>query len=89
MAAVLDVPEAVDYETHACDEADALREIPPQRRPVRAGFWRTLVQYMRRYNAHRAPRTPSSHRSVHTCEAPADLLARQYPTLYIQAYAGI
>jgi hypothetical protein len=86
MVAVLDAPVTTDHEVDTITEAYALCDIPPQRRPARAGFWRTLLQYMRRYPA---PLTPSSYRSVHTCEAPIDLLARQYPTLNIQAYARI
>jgi hypothetical protein len=89
MAAVLDAPETVDYAVDTIHTADALHDLASQRRPVRPGFWRMLVQSLRRSTAHRAPRTLSYYRSVHTCEAPVDLLARQYPTLCIQAYAGI
>ena len=83
MPAVLDVPEVMDYETHEIPAAH------PQVRPARAGFWRTLVQYMSGHNVRRFHRSLSSPRAVYTCEAPVDLLARQYPTLCIQAYAGI
>ena len=83
MQAVLDAPETVDYEVHDLPEAQ------PRIRPDHAGFWQTVVQYLRRHRVHRGRYTPSSHRSVHACEAPIDLLARQYPTLCIQAYAGI
>jgi len=83
MPAILDAPEVLDYEEHDLSEAQ------PQLRPARAGFWRTLVQYLRRQSVHRGRYTPSSHRSMHTGETPVDLLARQYPTLCIQAYAGI
>ena len=83
MPAVLDAPEVLDYEAHDLTAAQ------PRVRPARAGFWRTLVHYIRRPRVHRFHRTPSFPRSVHTFEAPADLLARQYPTLFIQAYAGI
>ena len=89
MVAVLDTPETIDHEVDTIAEAHALRDIPVQRRPARAGFWRTLLQYMRRYTAYRVPRMPSSYRSGYMCEAPVDLLARQYPTLYIQGYARI
>ena len=83
MPAVVDTPEVMDYETY-----DLPEEHPPVR-PARAGFWQMVMQYVRRPKVHRFHRTPSFPRSVHTCEAPADLLARQYPTLFIQAYAGI
>lgn len=82
MPAVLDAPEAMVSEAHDLPEAQ------PRLRPDHAGFWQTVVQYMRRHRVHWGHHTPYSHRSVHTCEAPVDLLARQYPTLYIQAYAG-
>ena len=83
MPAVLDAPEVMDFEAHD------LFATQPRVRPDRAGFWQTVAQYMRRTRVHRFHRTSSFPRSVHTCEAPADLLARQYPTLFIQAYAGI
>ena len=83
MPAVIDAPEVVDYKEHDLHEAQ------PQVRPARAGFWHTLVQYMRRHRAHRLQRTPSSpHGSVHTFELPVDAWARRYPALYIQAFAG-
>ena len=83
MPAVVDAPEVMDYEIHDLPEAQ------PRVRPNRGGFWYTVAQYMRRPSVRRFHRTPSFPRSVHTCEGPADLLARQYPTLCIQAYAGI
>ena len=83
MPAVLDAPEVLDYEAHDLPEAQ------PRVRPDRAGFWRTVVQSMRRPSVRRFHRTSSSRLPVHQFEAPADLLARQYPTLFIQAYAGI
>ena len=83
MQSVLDAPEALDSEVHDLPEAQ------PRIRPDHAGFWQRVVQYLRRHRVHRGRYTPSSHRSVHPCEAPVDLLARQYPTLCIQAYAGI
>ena len=83
MPAVLDTPEVMDYETYDLPEAQ------PRVRPDCAGFWQTVAQYMRRPRVHRFHRTPSSRLPAHKFEAPADLLARQYPTLFIQAYAGI
>ena len=83
MPAVLDTPEVMDYESYDLPEAH------PQVRPDRAGFLQMVMQSMRRQRVRRVRYTPSCHRSMHTCEAPADLLARQYPTLFIQAYAGI
>jgi hypothetical protein len=83
MPAVLDAPEVVDYAAHD------LYEVHPQVRPACAGFWHTIVQYVRQPSVRRCHRTPSSRLPVHQFEAPADRLARQYPTLFIQAYAGI
>lgn len=60
MPAILDAPEVLDYEEHDLSEAQ------PQLRPARAGFWRTLVQYLGRQSVHRGRYTPSSHRSMHT-----------------------
>ena len=74
MPAVLDAPEVVDYAAHGLYAAQ------PQVRPDRTGFWRTLVHYIRRQSVRRCHRMSSSRLRVHTCEAPADLLARQYPT---------
>ena len=48
-----------------------------------------VMQSMRQQRVRRFHRTPSSRLPVQKFEAPVDLLARQYPTLYIQAYAGI
>ena len=83
MPSVIDIPAIVKHEEHAFYEEQ------PRVRPDRAGFWHTVVQYMRRHRVRGVRHTPSCPRAVHTCEAPIDLLARQYPTLYIQAYAGI
>ena len=83
MPAVLDTPEVMDYETYDLPEAQ------PRVRPDRAGFWQMVMQSMRRRRVRRFHRTPSSRLPAHKFEAPADLLARQYPTLFIQAYAGI
>jgi hypothetical protein len=84
MPSVIDAPEIVEHEEHT------LYEEPPHVRVARSGFWRTVMQYMQRQSTHRLRRTaPISHGSMHPIEMPADLLARQYPSLYIQAYAGV
>jgi hypothetical protein len=84
MLSVIDTPEMVEHEEHT------LYEDHPQVRVARSGFWRTVMQYMKRKSVHRLHRTaPISHGSMHPIEMPADLLARQYPSLYIQAYAGV
>jgi hypothetical protein len=49
-----------------------------------------VLQYVRRHRVHTPYGTPSSsHGPLHPIEMPADLLARQYPSLYIRAYAGV
>jgi hypothetical protein len=84
MPSVIDAPERVEPEEHT------LYEEYPHVRVVRSGFWRTVVQYMRRQSVHRLRRTaPISHGAIHPIEMPADLLARQYPGLYIRAYTGV
>jgi len=84
MPSVIDAPEMVEHEAHT------LYEEHPQVRVARAGFWRTVVQYMKRHRVHTPYGMPSSsHGSLHPIEMPADLLARQYPSLYIRAYTGV
>jgi hypothetical protein len=48
-----------------------------------------VIQSVRRHRVRRFHRTPSSRLPGQKFEAPADLLARQYPTLFIQACAGV
>jgi hypothetical protein len=84
MLSVIDTPEMVEHEEHT------LYEDQPQVRVARSGFWRTVMQYMKRQSVHRLQNTSSSYQGPrHPIEMPADLLARQYPSLYIQAYAGV
>jgi hypothetical protein len=84
MPSVIDTPEIVEHEEHILYEAH------PQVRVARSAFWRTVVQYMKRHKVHTPHGRPSSsHGSLHPIEMPADLLARQYPSLYIQTYAGV
>ena len=88
MPSIMDAPERVAYvETH-----DLTIETIEQPQPRRAhpGFWRTLAH---KITSHLRP-TPRQ-RHVLSCrvprpfETPADLLARQYPNLYIRAFCGI
>ena len=84
MPAVIESPEVLTYTEHG------LSEEQPQTHTAPRGFWHTVVAYVGRHRAHRLHRTPSSsHRPLHPIEAPADLLAREYPSLYIRAYAGV
>ena len=84
MLSVIDAPELVEQEEHD------LQEEQPEVHIAHRGFWHTVMQYVRRRRVHRLHSTPfSSHVSLHPIEMPADLLARQYPSLYIRAYAGV
>ena len=84
MPSVIDIPEIVEHEEQTFYKAH------PHVRVARSRFWRTIVQYMKRHRVHTPHGRPSSsHSSLHPIEMPADLLARQYPSLYIQAYAGV
>jgi hypothetical protein len=83
MPAVLDAPEVLDAEEYD------LAETQPRISSDRAGFWYTVAQYLRRQRVRWFHLTSSSRLPVHTFEAPADLLARQYPTLFILACSGV
>jgi hypothetical protein len=49
-----------------------------------------VLQYVKRHRVHTPQGTSSSsHGPLHGIETPADLLAREYPSLYIRAYAGV
>ncbi len=90
MPSVIDAPEIIEHEEHAFYEGHDLYKEQPQVHVARSGFWRTVVQYVRRRRVHRLPSTSfAPHGSLHPIETPADLLARQYPSLYIRAYAGV
>ena len=85
MPAVLDTHELLEHvETH-----DLHIEKPLARRS-HPGFWRTLAHGITKHL------TPMPHEwQAPSCsprrpfETPADLLARQYPTLYLRAICGI
>ena len=88
MPSVMDAPELIEYvATHDLTIETIERPQPHQSRP---GFWRTLVHKLARYFTPTLPgsRVPVCHMR-RPCETPAELLARQYPTLYLRAYAGI
>ena len=87
MPSVMDAPEVIEYvETH---DLTIERELPQPRR-ARPGFWRTLAH---KISTHLRP-TPR-RRHAPSCsmprpfETPTDLLAQQYPTLYIRAICGV
>jgi hypothetical protein len=87
MPAVMNAPEVVEHEEHALYAAH-----DPEQPPVCAaspGFWPRVLQYVQQrvHTSHSIP--CSAHGPLHRIEMPADLLARQYPSLYIRAYAGV
>ena len=84
MPGVMHDPEVVAYE-----ECILYEEQPPAR-ATHLRFWHTLLQYVRRQGVHRLQSmSSSSDGSLHPIETPADLLARQYPTLYIRVFTGV
>jgi hypothetical protein len=90
MSSVIDAPEIVEHEEHALYEAHDIYAEQPQVHVARSGFWHTVLQYVKRHSVHTPHSTPSSsHGLVLPIEMPADMLARQYPGLYIQAYTGV
>jgi hypothetical protein len=83
MPSVIDTPEVGEHEEHD------LYEEQPHARAAHRGFWHTVVQYIRRQRVHTLQSTPSSsHVSLHPFETPVEFWARQYPSLYLQAFAG-
>ena len=84
MPGVMNDPEVMAYEE--C----TLSAEQPQARATHPEFWRTVVQCMKRHRVHTPHGTPSSsYGLLHRMDTPADVLARQYPSLYIRAYAGV
>jgi hypothetical protein len=90
MPSVIDAPERVEHEEHAFYEEHAIYKEQPPVREAHPGFWHTVLQYVKRHRVHTPHGAPSSsHGSLHGIETPADLLVREYPSLYIRAYAGV
>jgi len=88
MPSVMDVPELMEYAaTHDLTIETIER---PQIHRVRPGFWRTLAHKL---TAHLPPTQGDRHApsvSAHRpFETSADLLARQYPMLYLRALSGV
>ena len=87
MPSVMDAPEVNEYiETH---DFTIERELLQPRQP-RPGFWHTLAH---KVATHLRPTPRKRHapscRVPRPFETPADMLARQYPNLYIRAFCGI
>ena len=88
MPSVMDAPELIEYvETHDLSIETLER---PQPRRARPGFWRTLAHKITTHLTltRRELHTPSCS-ARQPFETPADLLARQYPTLYLRAVCGV
>ena len=88
MPSVMDVPELVeDVATH--DRTIETLGQPPIHRD-RPRFWRTLMHKIAGYCTTTPRKRHASPSYVHRpFETPADMLARQYPTLYIRAFCGV
>ena len=90
MPSVIDAPEIVEHEEYAVYAEHAIYKEQPTVHGAHPGFWHRVLQYVKRHRVHTAHGTPSSsHGPLHGIETPADLLAREYPALYIRAYAGV
>jgi hypothetical protein len=78
MPAVTDTPARLADE-HLHDRPS----VPP-------GFWRTFAQSLLRPHAHQSRRMQRSCAMTRpqTMETPVEFWARQYPKLYLQAFAG-
>jgi hypothetical protein len=90
MPSVIDTPEIVEHEEHALyEERDLYKKQPPVRKAY-PGFWHSVLRFVKRHRIHTPHATSSSSPgALHLMETPADLLAREYPSLYIRAYAGV
>jgi hypothetical protein len=84
MPSVLTPSTLIDY----IDIHD-LPTTPSCTRGARRGFWSTLMQYVTRPRVQKTYRRPQPYAISHRIETPTELLARQYPTLYIQACLGV
>ena len=84
MPAVIDIPEVVEREGHD------LHEEQPKAHAFHSGFWRTVVEYVRRQRIRRLQSTSSSsHVSLHPIEMPMERLARENLMLYLLVFTGL
>ena len=88
MPSVMDAPELSEYvETHDLT-IETIEQSKPRR--VRRGFWRALVH---KITTHLTPTSLEWHAASCSArrpfETPADLLARQHPTLYLRTFCGV
>jgi hypothetical protein len=88
MPSVMDAPELIEYDETPNLTIETLERLQPHR--ARPGFWRTLAHRITHYltPTPRERHAPAC-RSRQPFETPADMLARQYPTLYLWAFSGI
>jgi hypothetical protein len=66
-----------------------LHTAPPSARRAQKGFWRTLAQHLAWPRIQRPHRRQHAGAVSHRIETPMELLARQYPSLYVQAFLGV
>ena len=84
MPSVIDTPAIVEHEAYAAYEAQ------PPVRDAHPGFWHTVLQYVKLQRVPTPHGTPATvYGPLRRMETPADLLARQYPGLYIHACGGV
>jgi hypothetical protein len=80
----IDTPARVEHEHHD------LSEEQPRVYVTRAGFWRTLVQYVRRQRVQTSSQTRSSSRlSLHQIALPMANMAQEHPMLYLVGFFGM
>jgi hypothetical protein len=91
MPSVLTPATLIDYIDVHDDYIDVhdLPTTPSRARGARRGFWRTLVQHVAWPRVRKTYRRPQPYAISHRLETPIELLARQYPTLYLQACLGV
>jgi hypothetical protein len=81
------MPSVLDI--HELDEHIDIYPIPaerPQAHEAASGFWHTLAQYVGHLQAIKLHRTPRCRDfSAPQIETSVELLARQYPSLYLYA----
>ena|SRR5882672_7915209 len=84
MPSVIDAPEVVEH------GHNDLYEEQPRVYGTRAGFWGTVVQYVRQHRIHMPSRIGSSGYNVrHHLESPMAHVAQEHPMLYLQGFWGI
>ena len=85
MSAILDAPSSVES-----FEVSTLPSTPSPLQEAPLGFWRRLVQSVTgSHPGHRSHTSRYSYLPCRQLETHQELLARQYPTIYILALSGV